>query len=271
MQAFRSKDLERVLGVAPGVIRSLIRSGHISPGRGPRGVLLFSFQDLVVMRTVRSLVAAKVPARRIRRSLQGLRAKLPKAAPLAGLSISAVGDQIAVREGAAQWEGNSGQYLMAFDVTVDGNDVRIVDAQIRRTPIPDKDNDAQFASALALEDSNAGEAIRAYRACVAQDPGHLEAYINGGRLLHQAGRLREAAEFYRAAPQPNSTLLFNLGVVLEDQGRTSDALSAYQQALVLDPELADAHFNLARLYELAGNQANSLRHFSAYRKLTCLA
>ena len=44
--------------------------------------------------------------------------------------------------------------------------------------------------------------------------------------------------------------MFNLGVLLEDLGRTSAALEAYQAAITEDPNLADGHFNLARLYEV---------------------
>jgi hypothetical protein len=42
---------------------------------------------------------------------------------------------------------------------------------------------------------------------------------------------------------------------------------AYRNALALDPSFADAHFNLARLYERAGQSKNALRHLLAYRRL----
>jgi hypothetical protein len=38
--------------------------------------------------------------------------------------------------------------------------------------------------------------------------------------------------------------------------------------LAIDPRLADAHFNLSRLYEKAGKRAAALRHLGAYRRLT---
>ena len=44
-------------------------------------------------------------------------------------------------------------------------------------------------------------------------------------------------------------------------------MSAYREALALDPQLADAHFNLARLHERAGNPKDALRHLLAYRRL----
>jgi hypothetical protein len=35
-----------------------------------------------------------------------------------------------------------------------------------------------------------------------------------------------------------------------------------------DHRLADAHFNLARLYEKAGKKAAALRHLGIYQRLT---
>jgi tetratricopeptide (TPR) repeat protein len=83
-----------------------------------------------------------------------------------------------------------------------------------------------------------------------------------------AGRLEEAERVYRGAQKTEPLLAFNLGVVLEDLNREPDAISAYREALALDPTLADAHYNLARLYERARNPKASLRHLLAYRRMT---
>jgi Flp pilus assembly protein TadD len=68
---------------------------------------------------------------------------------------------------------------------------------------------------------------------------------------------------------------FNLGVVLEDQGRCAEAITAYERAIDLGPSSADAHFNLARLLELGGRRAGdevllrrAVRHLVRYRDLT---
>ena len=54
----------------------------------------------------------------------------------------------------------------------------------------------------------------------------------------------------------------------EDLGDRDDAIASYRAAVELAPDLADAHFNLARLYEASGAQRDALRHWSAFRKLT---
>ena len=63
-------------------------------------------------------------------------------------------------------------------------------------------------------------------------------------------------------------LLYNLGVLLEDQDRKKDALGAYQAALRGDPALADCHYNLALLYEGLGKKKEAIRHLAQYRRLT---
>jgi tetratricopeptide (TPR) repeat protein len=95
----------------------------------------------------------------------------------------------------------------------------------------------------------------------------LEARINLGRLLHAEGDLAEAERIYRGAIHSEPLLAFNLAVLLEDLGREPDAIKAYRETLAMDPQFADAHFNIARLYERAKDQKSSLRHLLAYRRM----
>ena len=104
MRSYSVRDVERVLQLAPGTTRSLIRAGFVHPKRGPRREYRFSFQDLIVLRTARALIEARIPKKRIRRSLESLRRNLPESMPLSGLAISAVGDHVVVRDGDARWQ-----------------------------------------------------------------------------------------------------------------------------------------------------------------------
>ena len=66
---------------------------------------------------------------------------------------------------------------------------------------------------------------------------------------------------------PEPLLLFNQGVLLEDLGDAAGALAAYRSALENDPDLADCHYNLARLYESLGQEQQAIRHLGRYRRL----
>lgn len=291
MHAYGVGDVERMLNLSRGTIRGLISRGFVAPSRGPRREYRFSFQDLLILRTARALVQAKVPPRRIGRSLSALRKQLPKSVPLTGLTILAVGNDVVVRKGGERWQAESGQYLLELDVSVAGGSVQIVEIEGRaaardtsdqtgaksssaRDASRQKDEsfDAQawFERGLSAEEGDVESAIRAYERCRALDIRHLAARINLGRLLHEAGRFEEAQRIYREALrecEPDPTLYFNLGVLLEDTARNEEAIEAYLQALGEDPDFADAHFNLARLYETVGKPQHAIRHLGLYRRL----
>jgi tetratricopeptide (TPR) repeat protein len=271
MHVYGTRDLQRLLGIGPSAVRSFIRAGHVKPRKGARGQLQFSFQDLIILRTARTLSGANVPTRRLNRCLKQLREALPANMPLSGLSITAIGDQVAVREGRQHWDTQSRQYLLALEVSVEAGEVQLIarDAPasaIARDTSTSDDGTSHYDSGYRLETDDPAGAIAAYQRCLAANAGHLDARVNCGRLLHLAGRLRDAEKIYREAPEPDATLLFNLAVLLEDSGREAEAMQVYRRVLEADPELADAHFNLARLHERAGNRRESFRHLLAYRR-----
>ena len=59
MHQYGVHDVERLLRLPRSTIRSLVNAGFVSPARGPRKSYLFSFQDLIVLRTAQALAAAK--------------------------------------------------------------------------------------------------------------------------------------------------------------------------------------------------------------------
>jgi tetratricopeptide (TPR) repeat protein len=261
------EDVERLLGLSRGTVRALVASGFVEPARGPRNTLRFSFQDLIALRTAQALADAQVPSRRITRSLKELRRQLPDAMPLSGLRIGAEGDRVVVREGRSRWQAESGQYLLEFEGDPARGSLSVIEAASSDTPA---EGDEAFERALALEATDREGAITEYRHALAAEPGLLDAYVNLGLLLHEAGRSEEARSLYSRgldACGPDAVLLFNLGVVLEDLDRIADAMQAYRDALEADAAFADAHYNLARLARKAGRDQEAIRHMSDYRRL----
>ena len=279
MRSYSVRDVERVLRLAPDTTRKFIRAGFVQPARGPRREYRFSFQDLIVLRTARALIDAKIPTKRIHSSLESLRRDLPQSMPLSGLSISAVGDHVVVRDGASHRQVESGQYLLGLDVSLENGELHMV-ARGEETPAESPTPGASeapaaaahdwFSRGLTLEATNPEEALSAYQHAAEAEPDNSAPWINWGRLLHVQGKTGEAAQVYARALQhlgPEPLLLFNQGVLLEDLGETRAALAAYQGALAEDPQLADCHFNLARLYESLGKSQHAIRHLGQYRRL----
>lgn len=295
MRSYNVHEVERVLRLTRSTIRGLINAGFVTPERGARREYRFTFRDLIVLRTARALIDAKVPRKRIHRSLEDLRRHLPEAMPLSGLSICAVGDRVVVRDGQTHWQAENGQYLLGLEALENGV-LHMVERPEAAAGKPDRgagtqrngrtradtsaspdSDDAEsktaeqwFAEALELEGADARAARRAYEHAVKVDPTHVASWINWGRLLHEQGAIREADKVYRQAIEQcgsDPLLLFNRGVLLEDLGNTGGALEAYQAAIEEDPDLADCHYNLARLYEALGKPQHAIRHLGQYRRL----
>ena len=268
MHQYGVRDVEKLLRLPRSTIRALIAAGFVSPARGPRSAWRFSFQDLIVLRTAQALADAKVPQRRITRSVRELRRHLPDAMPLSGLSICAVADRVVVREGSGRWQADSGQYLLEFEGDPADGSLSVIEGK-NAAEVP---SGAQewFDRGVALEREDAEAALQAYERAIAADPALLDAHINLGRLLHEAGRLAKAERVYREAVKACGSapvLLYNLGVLLDDVDRKAEALAAYEAALRGDPGLADCHYNLGLLYEKLGKPKEAIRHMARYRAL----
>ena len=264
MHSYGVREVEKLLRLPRSTIRALIEAGFVSPARGPRNAWRFSFQDLIVLRTAQALAEAKVPRKRINRSMKELRRHLPESMPLSGLSISAVADKVVVKEGGQRWQAESGQYLLAFEGDPADGSLSVIQPRATREPGAAE----WFDNAVALEEADPEAAREAYERAIAADPALLNAHINLGLLLHRAGRLERAERVYRnavAACGNDPTVLYNLGVLLEDLGRRDEAAQAYEAALREDPGMADCHYNLALLCEALRRPREAIRHMAQYR------
>lgn len=268
MHQYTARDVERLVHLPRSRIRSLVEAGFVSPARGPRNAWLFSFQDLILLRTAQALAAAKVPHKRITRSVKELRRRLPDSMPLSGLNIAAEADGVVVREGDRCWRAESGQYLLRFEGDPEAGSLSVLERQDAEPPAGAED---WFERGLDLETRDPEVAREAYERAIAADPGILKARINLGRLLHETGRLDGAERVYRDALRVNGDdplLLYDLGVLLDDMGRRSEALDAYRAALRQDPRFADCHYNLGLLCKRLGKPRDAIQHLAAYRRLT---
>jgi DNA-binding transcriptional MerR regulator len=295
-EGYTAREVAEALGLPTSEIRAWTRGGVLAPMRDAKGVHRYSFQDVALLREARHLLDGPVPARRVRATLRSLRAQLPPGEPLSTLRMSVASGRVLVCDAERVWEPDSGQIFFDFWMggagrpgsgTVDATPTAVIAMSERAAPsarasegetrearsapaAEGRTADEWYDAALDLEVSSAEQAEAAYRRALALDPGHADAHVNVGRLVHERGLLVEAEEHYRAAAAaaPESAAArYNLGVVLEDLGRTVDAMTAYREALTLDDRLAAAHFNLARLCEARGEDSDAFAHLVAYKRL----
>jgi tetratricopeptide (TPR) repeat protein len=265
---YGTRDVAQILGLSASRVRAWARAGLLSPERGSRGALRFSFPDLVLLRAARELLAARVPAARVRRALLLLRAQLPTGRSLAKVRIAADGERVVVRDGGALYCPESGQMLLDFEVKDVAEQVAPL---LVRTANAELDAEAFYEWGCDLEDGAPEQAAAAYRRALALEPRHYGANVNLGRLLHEAHAPEAAERHYRLALEAcpgDACALFNLGVALEDRGRDEDALAAYEACVATDARHADAHHNAGRLCERLGRHKQALRHLGAARRLT---
>jgi tetratricopeptide (TPR) repeat protein len=268
---YSTKDVASLLGLAPERVRSYVRAGFLAPTQGPRGEYYFSFQDLVLLRTAKGLLAARVPRRRVKLALDRLREQLPGDKPLTGVRISAEGHHVVVRDGHDLWNPESGQKLFDFEIAELAREASSL--PLRTPAVPSERPESAedwFERAVDLEEDSPEEAMAAYRKALELDSTLADAHLNLGRMFHDRDEIPEAEACYRAAlavRPDDSTAAYNLGVALQDLGRLDEAALAYEAAVALDASLADAHYNLAGLYEELGEAEAAFRHLRTYRKL----
>lgn len=289
------RETAAIVEVPEARLRALARAGLLAPQRGPIGPLAFGFQDLLLLRTTKDLLASGVPMRRIRRIWSSLREQLAAGMSLTSISIRTDGEQVVATDGRSSWRPDSGQFLLDFDAGEIAARAESAGAA-RALPVvaprarpalslvtapapgdasaagPDDDARAEgwYELALDLESRSPAEAVDAYRRALALDPDMADAHVNLGRLHHLAGERGLAEAQYREAvglAPDDPTPHFNLGVLLEEQGRRDEAVHAYEQALKRDPEFADAHCNLGLLLESMGRAQDAMRHLMSAREL----
>ncbi len=273
---FDAAQAARIVGVTPRRLRQCVDAGLLEPPRDPRGRMKFGFVDLVVLRTMRGLMAKGVAVPRIGRVLGSLRRQIGARA-LTELTIYADGDRVVAWDGRSRWQPDSGQFLFNFETARLVHGARRVAALPKRRTKEKRTHEPPTASAeewcdlaMELEHESPVEAQAAYRHALERDPTSVMALINLGCLLHAAGHHAAAERHYRKAlkcADDHALAWYNLGVLLEDRQQPDEALTAYERAIAADPDLADAHYNLALLYEHSGRKQDAVRHFAIYRRL----
>ena len=195
---------------------------------------------------------------------------------MTGLRITAVGNEIAVKEGSTQWHADSGQLLIDFEVEPGQGTANVLAVKL----LPPAPEPARARGRRRAPGSSAASSWKratgpgpncAYRRAIGAAPDYVDPYLNLGVMLCEAGRCDEAIALYRASPaalpRTSRCCTSTSRVALEDSERIEEALACYERCLQLAPDFADAHYNAARLHEQLGHATKAIRHYSEYRRL----
>jgi tetratricopeptide (TPR) repeat protein len=136
---------------------------------------------------------------------------------------------------------------------------------------PGDNADALFEQAQIAEEANdVAAAERLYRRAITADPGDAAAPFNLGNLMNSEGRTVEAEAAFRAAIAANPKFAeawHNLADVLDEQGRTAEAVPCLLRALEANPGYADAMFNLALFLQRLERHGEAVKWWRQYLKL----
>lgn len=267
MSGYTTSQVSDLIGLKPAQVRHFVRRALVMPERGERGEYRFDFQDVVLLRTAKSLLEARVSPRRALRALLKVRSGLPHKG-LASVRIFANGSSVLVREDDQVWEAETGQSRFDFDLAVRNREVARIGAP---APVVVREasglnSDDWYNLGLDLEDANSPRAMDAYAKALELNPRNADAHVNLGRLLQLHGDIKRAKRHYERALRlvPNHQLaLYNLGTVFDELNEFESAADYYLRA----PAVPDAHYNLARIFEILGDELAARRHLRNYRRL----
>ena len=268
MSGYTTREVAELIGFKPAQVRHYVRRDLLAPRRGERGEYRFSFQDVVLLRTAKGLLDANVGVRKIYKILLKLKAELDHVETLASVRIFADGSSVVVQDDNRTWEAESGQGRLDFSVRELADNVATLarEHMLAAQSLDGLNSDDWYNLGLDLEEVEPAKAPEAYERAIQLDPGNADAHVNLGRLYQIGGDLRRAKRHYQLAlsAMPGHQLAhYNLGTVFDELEETDRAAGYYRNA----PGVPDAHYNLARICELKGDEVSALRHMREYRKL----
>ncbi len=268
---YTTGEVAGLIGLSHDQVRQYVKRGIVEPERGGRREYRFSFQDVVLLRTAKGLLDDKVPARKAISALTKLKGRLPEATPLASLRIFADGRDVVVRAEKELWDAESGQGHLDFGTPAtaqaSGEVARLAEHEADGFgDLEELGSHEWYNLGLDFEDTDVQRAKEAYARAIALNPTNADAHVNLGRLFQLEGDLKRAKRHYRLAldASPGHELAtYNTGTVFDELDELSTAAKYYHRA----PSVPDAHYNLARIFALRGDEVSSLRHLRTYRQL----
>ena len=271
---YTRRDVARLFGLSVSRLSHWQRQGFIVPSAQVGRRYMYTFHDLIALRSVCELLERGLPIRHIRSAIASLRTSLPEAlSPLQNLRIcSEDGKHIVVEHDGQRFDPMSGQLLFDFSARTLRRDVlRVLHPEQPASEMRRKAY-RYFLEGCRLDEDEAmyEHAIEAYERALRCDSAFTSAIVNLANLRWRNKHIEQARALYERvlsidAHHPEA--LYNLGV-LECEARCyKDAAKAFRQALEAAPAFAAAHFNLASVLDRLQHKDEAQQHWQRYLDL----
>ena len=266
LKYFSPEQAAKILEIRRGRLRYWDRIGLVKPSLREGGAVFYDFQDLICLRTAKTIVEKGVAATHLNRSLRSLMKRFPDGKrQLSSLRVFVLEDRVIAGSGHQLVDSLSGQYLLDLD----WNRVR---GEVRQQV-------DSFAATRGVEEwyeegirchadpSTHEYAMHAFRQAIKMDPGHRASLAHLGELYYNRRRFGAATRCFLRALEidpDDSGVLFQLGLIFEEKGKLQKALSCYERALQAEPELPEAHYQLAGVAEKLRDPQKAMDHWETY-------
>ncbi len=276
-QLYTPAMLCQLLNVPVHEIRRWERAGLIKPVKKIYRLPYFDFDEVASARRLCELAASGVRADQIAASLERLHTLLPNLTrPVAQLEVLSRGINGLVFRDESGLIETSGQRLFDFDPPLEESHPEDGPATIPIRPTPlDASLDRQqwsadnwFQEGCRLAESNEiSLAVEAFRLAIINDPQNPAYHFHLADALYRQRKPDAAIERYHIAVELDHNFLeawTQLGCVLSETGDQAGAKAAFQIALDLHPDYADAHFHLASVLEELDQTDEAAEHWRKY-------
>ncbi|WP_428099796.1 MerR family transcriptional regulator [Candidatus Rariloculus sp.] len=113
---YSTQRAAELTGLLPEQIRRWARAGFVAQQKRARAHWHYSFQDLALLRSARSLLDARFSPNRVTRTLHRLRDQSRRGTPLSAMRILVTAQQIVFSDRSASWEPETLQETLDFDL-----------------------------------------------------------------------------------------------------------------------------------------------------------
>ncbi|MDQ2870131.1 MAG: tetratricopeptide repeat protein, partial [Acidobacteriota bacterium] len=129
----------------------------------------------------------------------------------------------------------------------------------------EKKSEEPFYRRYLIAGNPLDDRIRAQEKRIASDPDSAPLHNDLGNLLAARRFPKDAREQYETAMKLDKTNFlapYNMGMVLETEGRTGAAISAYEKSIDRNRGFPPARFRLGRLYERRGSTSAAIEQYA---------